>query len=133
MKTYSFKVVVEPDDDRWHAYCPALQQYGASTWGNTEEEAFKHIHEVVRMIIAELTEDGIAVPEGPREDVEVPWYDDEPGGGQDLFIVRETRLAAGRAGEGSEQPAGVGNDWGTHPSRSRNSSDACPNPDRESK
>ena len=25
-------------------------QYGASTWGNTEEEAFKHIHEVVRMI-----------------------------------------------------------------------------------
>jgi predicted RNase H-like HicB family nuclease len=50
MKTYSFKVVVEPDDDRWHAYCPALQQYGASTWGNTEEEAFKHIHEVVRMI-----------------------------------------------------------------------------------
>jgi predicted RNase H-like HicB family nuclease len=55
MKTYSFKVVVEPDDDRWHAYCPALQQYGASTWGNTEEEAFKHIHEVVRMIIGELT------------------------------------------------------------------------------
>src|ERR1035441_10679353 len=55
MKTYSFKVVVEPDDDRWHAYCPALQQYGASTWGNTEEGAFKHIHEVVRMIIGELT------------------------------------------------------------------------------
>src|ERR1017187_6828580 len=55
-----------------------------------------------------------------------PWYDDEPCGGQDLFIVRETRLAAGRAGEGSEQPAGVGNDWGTHPSRSRNSSDSSP-------
>jgi predicted RNase H-like HicB family nuclease len=71
MKTYSFKVVVEPDDDRWHAHCPALEQYGASTWGNTEEEAFKHIHEVVNMIIGELTEDGIPVPEGPREDVEV--------------------------------------------------------------
>ena len=71
MKTYSFKVVVEPDDDRWHAHCPALEQYGASTWGNTEEEAFKHIHEVVNMIIGELTEDGIPVPESPREDVEV--------------------------------------------------------------
>jgi len=71
MKTYSFKVVVEPDDDRWHAYCPALEQYGASTWGNTEEEAFKHIHEVVGMIIRELNEDGIALPESPREDVEV--------------------------------------------------------------
>jgi predicted RNase H-like HicB family nuclease len=63
--------VVEPDDDRWHAHCPALEQYGASTWGNTEEEAFKHIHEVVNMIIGELTEDGIPVPESPREDVEV--------------------------------------------------------------
>jgi predicted RNase H-like HicB family nuclease len=71
MKTYSFKVVVEPDDDRWHAYCPALEQYGASTWGNSEAEAFQHIHEVVRMIIGELTEDGIALPEAPREDVEV--------------------------------------------------------------
>ncbi len=71
MKTYSFKVVVEPDDDRWHAYCPALQSYGASTWGNTEEEALRHINEVVRMIIGELTEDGIALPESPREDVEV--------------------------------------------------------------
>jgi predicted RNase H-like HicB family nuclease len=59
MKTYSFKVVVEPDDDRWHAHCPALERYGASTWGNTEEEAFKHIQEVVQIIIAELTEDGI--------------------------------------------------------------------------
>jgi predicted RNase H-like HicB family nuclease len=54
MKTYSFKVVLEPDDDRWHSYCPALEQYGASTWGATEEEAFRHIHEVVGMIIREL-------------------------------------------------------------------------------
>jgi predicted RNase H-like HicB family nuclease len=65
MKTYSLKVVVEPDDDRWHAYCRALKSYGASTWGTTEEEAFKHINEVVRMIIGELTEDGIALPKAP--------------------------------------------------------------------
>lgn len=64
-------MVVEPDDDRWHAYCPALEKYGAYTWGNTEEEAFKHIREVVGVIIRELTEDGIALPESPREDVEV--------------------------------------------------------------
>jgi predicted RNase H-like HicB family nuclease len=70
MKTYSFKVVVEPDDDRWHAYCPALEQYGASTWGNTEEEAFKHIHEVVQTINGEFTEDGIALADSPCEDVE---------------------------------------------------------------
>ena len=63
--------MVEPDEDRWHAYCPALQQYGAATWGNTREEAFKHIQEVVQMIIGELREDGISIPVGPKEDVEV--------------------------------------------------------------
>ena len=71
MKTYTFKVVVEPDEDRWHAHCPALEQYGAATWGNTREEALKHIQEVVQMVIDELAEDGIPIPEGPRSDVQV--------------------------------------------------------------
>lgn len=71
MKTYTFKVVVEPDEDRWHAYCPALEQYGAATWGNTRDEALKHIQEVVQMVIEELAEDGIPIPEGPRSDVQV--------------------------------------------------------------
>jgi predicted RNase H-like HicB family nuclease len=51
MKTYTFKVIVEPDGDRWHASCPALQKYGAATWGATKEEAYRHIQEVVQMII----------------------------------------------------------------------------------
>ena len=67
MKTYIFKVVVEPDEDRWHAYCPALEQQGAATWGYTEEEALKHINEVVHMVVGELLEDGEAIP----KDVEV--------------------------------------------------------------
>jgi predicted RNase H-like HicB family nuclease len=71
MKTYTFKVVVEPDEDRWRAYCPPLQKYGAATWGRTQDEAYQHIQEVVAMIVDELREDGIALPEGPTEDVEV--------------------------------------------------------------
>lgn len=71
MKTYAFKVIVEPDDDKWHSYCPALKKYGASTWGNTKEEAIKHIGEVVQMVIAELVEDGEEIPEEPKEDVEI--------------------------------------------------------------
>jgi len=71
MKTYTFKVVVEPDADRWHAYCPALQQYSAATWGYTREEALKHINEVAQMIIDELREDGLAIPDGPKDEVEV--------------------------------------------------------------
>ncbi len=47
-----------PDEDGWHAYCPALQAYGAATWGDTEEEAYKHIHEVFKMIVEELREAG---------------------------------------------------------------------------
>lgn len=71
MKTYTFKVVVEPDENRWHAYCPALQQYGAATWGDTEVEAYKHIQEVVEMVVEELKEDGIAIPEAPKKDVKI--------------------------------------------------------------
>jgi predicted RNase H-like HicB family nuclease len=67
VRTYSFKFVVEPDADRWHASCPVLQAYGAATWGNTREEAFRHINKVVQIIIDELREDGIAIPDGPRE------------------------------------------------------------------
>jgi predicted RNase H-like HicB family nuclease len=62
MKTYAFKVLVEPDENRWHAHCPALQAHGASTWGATPVEAYKHIQEVVEMIVQELREDGIAFP-----------------------------------------------------------------------
>jgi predicted RNase H-like HicB family nuclease len=60
--TYTFKVVVEADEDRWRAYCPALEAQGASTWGYTREEALQHIREVLEMIVAELVEAGESVP-----------------------------------------------------------------------
>lgn len=62
VKTYTTKVVVEPDEDRWHAYCPDLREYGAATWGHTRQEALRHIHEVVELIIEELIENGEAGP-----------------------------------------------------------------------
>lgn len=71
MKTYTFRVVIEPDGERWHAHCPALQPYGAATWGNTEEEALQHVREVAQMIVEEMQEEGIAIPDAPRQDVEV--------------------------------------------------------------
>jgi predicted RNase H-like HicB family nuclease len=60
--TYTFKIVVEPDEDRWRAYCPALETQGAATWGYTREEALRHIREVLEMIVAELVEEGEPVP-----------------------------------------------------------------------
>ena len=76
MKTYSFKVVVEPDEDAqgnpaWHAYCPALESVGGATSGRTREEALRNINEVVRMIVQEFIDEGKALPEGPGDSVEI--------------------------------------------------------------
>src|SRR5882724_5591800 len=60
--TYTFRIVVEPDEDRWRAYAPALEAQGASTWGYTREEALASIREVLEMIVGELAEEGRSVP-----------------------------------------------------------------------
>ena len=72
MKTYSFKVVLEPDEDAasnsaWHAYCPALESVGGAASGRTREEAFSNINDVIHMIVKE----GKALPEGPEDSVEI--------------------------------------------------------------
>lgn len=75
-KTYTFRVVVEDDSfadgtPAYHASCPALKQYGAATWGYIRDEALKNIGELVQMIVEELIEDRIAIPEGPADEVAV--------------------------------------------------------------
>ena len=62
LTTYTFRIVVEPDEDRWRAYCPELEGQGASTWGYTREETIYNIREVMEMVVAELVEDGKPVP-----------------------------------------------------------------------
>ena len=71
MKTYTYRVVVEPDEDRWAAHCPALDKYAAATWGYTREEALKNIQDVVQMVLQELLEDREPIPEDPADDVSV--------------------------------------------------------------
>ena len=70
-KTYTFKVVVEPDGERWHAYCPALVRQGGATWGYTEKEALRNIDEVVKMVVESLIDHGEPVPEEPGDGVQV--------------------------------------------------------------
>ena len=76
MKTYSFKVVLEPDEDAagnaaWYAYCPALESVGGATSGRTREEALSKINQVIHMIVQEFTEEGKALPDGPQDSVEI--------------------------------------------------------------
>ena len=62
MTTYVFQVSVEPDGDGWRAFYAPLEHIGASTWGNTQEEAVQHIQEVLSMIVDELIEEGKDIP-----------------------------------------------------------------------
>ena len=71
MKTHTFKVIAEPDDDRWHAYCPALESQGASTWGHTREEALRHIQEVVQLVVDSMIKHGEALPGESTDGVQV--------------------------------------------------------------
>ena len=76
VKTYVFKVVIEDDtfeDGRpaFRAYCPALQQHGAATWGETQSEALRNIQEVVEMVVEELLEEGVPLPTNQSPEVQV--------------------------------------------------------------
>lgn len=51
--TGQFRIVVEPDENRWRAYCPELEAQAAATWGRMPEEAVRHLREVLEMISAE--------------------------------------------------------------------------------
>ena len=77
MKTYNFKIVLEPDQDfdgkpsGWRAFCPALESLGGATWGETRDEALKNMGDVIRMIVDEFIEEGRPLPEGPQDSVDV--------------------------------------------------------------
>ena len=65
MKSYVFKVVVEPDKfedggEAWHASCPALK--GCHTWGHTRDEALANIREAIDLYIQDLIEAGEEIP-----------------------------------------------------------------------
>jgi predicted RNase H-like HicB family nuclease len=61
--TYTFKVVVEPDEDAWYAYCPALVGQGGATWGSTRAEALANIDEVIKMVLASMIKHGEPIPD----------------------------------------------------------------------
>ena len=68
-QSYIFRVVIEPDEDVYHAYCPAFK--GCHSWGYTYEEALKNIQEAVQCHVEALLQAGDSIPTEPAEDVEV--------------------------------------------------------------
>ena len=71
MSTYVFRVVLEPDEDRWIAYSPVLKDKGGPTWGLTKEEALENLRQVVQMTLQSMVAHGEPIPEDPAIDVQV--------------------------------------------------------------
>ena len=65
MKTYRFRIELQPDGDGWFVRCPTLERFGAATWGEIPEQAHRHIKEVLAMVVESMLELGIPVPEEP--------------------------------------------------------------------
>ena len=60
MTIYSFTVVIEPDEEGFHAYVPALP--GCHTFGDTIDEVRASILEAMELHIESMLEDGESVP-----------------------------------------------------------------------
>lgn len=60
MDRYPFTVVIEPDEDGYHAYVPTLP--GCHTFGMTLDEAWTNIAEAISLHIQGMIEDGETVP-----------------------------------------------------------------------
>ena len=58
MKSYTFPIEIEPDEDRWFARVPDLESQGAATWGQTRDDVIRNIQEVAHMVIESILEDG---------------------------------------------------------------------------
>ena len=60
MTVHQFTVVIEPDEDAFHAYVPALP--GCHTFGATVEEAQSNIAEAIALHIECMQKDKEAIP-----------------------------------------------------------------------
>lgn len=63
MKSYIFPMIVEPDEDRWYAHVPGMEEKGWASWGVTQDEAIRNINEVAQLSIEILLTDGEPIPE----------------------------------------------------------------------
>jgi predicted RNase H-like HicB family nuclease len=57
---YSFRVILEPDEDGYHVYVPSLA--GCHSWGKTLDEAKINIREAIKSHVASLVKDKMLVP-----------------------------------------------------------------------
>lgn len=59
-KVREFTVILEPDEDGFHVFCPALK--GCHSWGATREEALENIAEAIELWLETARRRGISIP-----------------------------------------------------------------------
>ena len=64
LNTYIFEIIIEPDEEGFHVYCPLLK--GCHTWGKDRKEAMKNIEEAVELYIEDMLEAGDPLPDEAR-------------------------------------------------------------------
>lgn len=60
MKFYNYTVVIEADEDAFHAYVPGLR--GCHSCGDTHEEAISNIKEAIELYLEALLDLGEEIP-----------------------------------------------------------------------
>lgn len=60
MSTYQFTVVIEPDEEGFHAYVPSLP--GCHTFAETIDQARANIVEAIELHLESMRQDGEAIP-----------------------------------------------------------------------
>jgi predicted RNase H-like HicB family nuclease len=64
MKTYIFPITIEPDeyDDGTPTFSASCEALNVHTWGDTYEEAYRNIHEMIAFEIECRTKGGESIP-----------------------------------------------------------------------
>ena len=57
---YDFTIVIEPDENGYHVFVPALQ--GCHSFGSTVDEAKENIVEAIELHVECMIEDGETIP-----------------------------------------------------------------------
>ena len=59
---YIYSVLIHKNSGSWTARCPAMEEFGAKTGGETKEEALTHLHSILLMILLDMEQKGLAIP-----------------------------------------------------------------------
>lgn len=68
--TYKIRVRLEPDEEGFHAWVPALP--GCHSWGRTKEEALANIKEAAELYLESMIAHGEPIPLESHESTEEP-------------------------------------------------------------